>query len=327
MEQKDMLNQENKILKSLLFIMSLTFIQCSSPKQDYYKASVDAIKGRQEYERIHNLAMDSIHFWYKSNLPHYEYLKNGEWKLDSLICFNSTGEKAVMALAYNNSKVKNVDNDGIEFFYGIKIKERWHFFDGESIHLPRNYYQENTSIPLSFEKLHEIALKEVFGGYTNEKGEINENFFSAFEMDPYNMPAPDKETLEYRYISFCKGIWADKYAPYKKEDINFEYDPKTKEAKVSFQLQTFDSVYLPPVGYKIIYKRANMNYVDNACGAAWCEIDWKKNKIATGIIPKVEPGTDVEIYIEEDLYYDHRTKRLGPFVFKAVPKKRNEFIP
>jgi len=317
--------------KFIFFILLLILIRCGDPNSNEisnnYKIKSQSVVGVKNYLELARKMNDSLNNWTHNHLNNSEAENIYPFKMDSLICINNYRNRLI-GCRHLYINLPDATSDDLQLFYGIKIDSIWYFFKGQSIAIPRKMVKgKDVSEPLTYQELHQIALKEVYNGYLDAKGEINENFFSSFEMDPYNMPAPDKETLEYRYISFSKGIWADKYAPYKKEDINFEYDPKTKEAKVSFQLQTFDSVYLPPVGYKIIYKRADMNYVDNACGAAWCEIDWKKNRIASGIIPKVEPGTDVEIYIEEDLYYDHRTKRLGPFVFKAAPKKRNEFIP
>ncbi len=36
-----------------------------------------------------------------------------------------------------------------------------------------------TNTPLSYQQLHEIALKEVFGGYLKQDGNINEEWFTS----------------------------------------------------------------------------------------------------------------------------------------------------
>ena len=176
-----------KILLILVFVIC-TCITCTNDKK-YIKETrqinlfLEKNFGRITIDSIYECATDSIKLWQANNLQGWENEgKNGEGKLDSLICLNKTADRMVSAVL-GRAFVGTMD--GLSFFYGVKIKERWYFFSGATIFLPREMYEKNISVPLSFEKLHEIAMKEVFSGYLikDDKGNwiINNKFFDGME--------------------------------------------------------------------------------------------------------------------------------------------------
>jgi hypothetical protein len=65
-------------------------------------------------------------------------------------------------------KYKTCNAEDLHFLYEAKISGKWYFFLGATLYLPRNMYQKDTHTPLSFAKLHEIALKEIYEGYLNK---------------------------------------------------------------------------------------------------------------------------------------------------------------
>jgi len=81
----------------------------------------------------------------------------------------------------------NISNsDGIELFLGEQINNQWWFFKGGWYFIvPRQGFKDHDiHTPLSYQQLHQIALKEVYAGYLNRNGEINENWFtSKFESN------------------------------------------------------------------------------------------------------------------------------------------------
>lgn len=315
----------NRVINSIIFAsFCLTLaIRCSETNHgsdEPQKNKSESILGKQRYQQLRELLKDTFNGWVKNQLQYVSAELKYPHRLDSLLCINNEGDKLI-TFRHLYVTDSDVSSDDLQAIYGIKINNRWYFLKGENYTIPRSLTRsDNMHYPLSYQELHKIAIDRYYKNYLDNRGNVNPHFFDVFLVDPYNLPAPDKKTLEYRYISYCKGIWSERYAPYKKEDISFNYDSRSRSAKVSFRLTTYDSVYLPPVGYKIIYKTKDMKYVDNACGANWCEVNWNKTKIASGTIPNIPPGSEVEIYIELDLYYDHRTKRLGPFIFKAEGK-------
>ena len=147
----------------------------------YKKYSVEKV-GHKEYIKVFNSVNDSLKNWTDNHLSDYDIYEEYGWHLDSLICFNATGDRCLMALSYQLPSQD--DHDGMDYFSGIKVKEKWYFFKGGGqFHLPREYYQSDIHAPLSFKKLDEIAMEEIFRGYLkkNPKGEwaINDAFFTA----------------------------------------------------------------------------------------------------------------------------------------------------
>ena len=174
----DMLNRGTNIyIYITVIILSLS---CRNEKTDtkstflLMKNSKAAIGN--EYQLVFNSALDSLTNWKTRDLNKYSFLQY-PYKLDSLLCFNIEKNKTIGALLISDSINNNNTGDAIKYFYGIKIKEKWWFFSGETIVLPREAYQKDIHNPLSFSKLHEIAMDEIFNAYLTKDGEINDNFF------------------------------------------------------------------------------------------------------------------------------------------------------
>jgi hypothetical protein len=167
-----------------LFVRSFIFcsiISCGSKKSEDipYKVYGKNFVGEEEYSKVYNRANDSIKFWAFKKLENYDENENGFY-LDSIVCFNLKKDKSVMALAQQDFR-SEANSDYMQFFFGVKFAEQWFFFKGPNIVLPREYYQSDTRTPLSFEKLHEIAMKEIFSGYLKKdkdgEWQINDRFF------------------------------------------------------------------------------------------------------------------------------------------------------
>jgi len=167
---------------------------------------------KSTYNSVYEQANDSVKEWVNHNLKGYEYIKINTWRIDSLICFNQKADRCIMALCKQSTFYKDQDADGITFLYGAKIMNKWYFFSGAFIVTPREMYQKDTHIPLSFSKLHEIAMKEVFNGYLIEgktkkdlswwkntfspeyeyKYELNDHFFD--ELNTPLVAFPERKT-------------------------------------------------------------------------------------------------------------------------------------
>jgi len=141
---------------------------------------------KSTYNSVYEQANDSVKEWVNHNLKGYKYVKINTWQIDSLICFNQKADRCIMALCKQSTFYKDQDADGITFLYGAKIMKRWYFFSGAFIIIPREMYVSKDEIctPLSFAKLHEIAMEEVFNGYLkkNKQGEweVNDNWFKNY---------------------------------------------------------------------------------------------------------------------------------------------------
>jgi len=123
----------------------------------YYANPVKMI-GLNEYYIFYNQSIDSINIWIRNDLRVIQMQKPAlEWQLDSLICYNQKGKKCIMA-------IMNKDNKGINsinHFYGVNIRNYWHFFRRPTLYAFSEFYNLPPNTSLSFEKLKQIATSNV----------------------------------------------------------------------------------------------------------------------------------------------------------------------
>jgi len=236
----DTLNQDKDKLMykyCTLIVLIVILVGCSqnnkhSDQTYLLTTESQGIIGKKDYNCVYSQIIDSMKNWSTNKLYAYR-ITNESWNIDSLLCFNKQRNKFITALKYRITST-STDHDGIIFFYGVKIRGEWYFFTGASIHLPREYYQKDTNTPLSFAKLHEIAMKEVFGGYLIEKKmkknlgwwkniftpeydytyEINERWFDYhfkmgwgnYKNDRFITPSTQEE-WDSIYIEKALSIW------------------------------------------------------------------------------------------------------------------------
>lgn len=195
-EIQDMSHRDNRIWLFILFICLL--FSCKNEKNKeivaqtalFHEYSKDL--AGSEYKIVYKSASDSLQSWKSNLLSAYKYCRINTCLIDSLICFNKQADKCIMALCKQSTYYKNQDADGITFLYGVKVNSKWYFFSGPYIVLPRENYQKDVNTPLSFTKLHEIAMQEIFHGYLKKKDlgfwrntfgkeeyEVNEGWFKS----------------------------------------------------------------------------------------------------------------------------------------------------
>ena len=207
LEKLDMSKRNNLYL--IILVTSTFLLSCFENKNKEVSEIVESKKmfevsnriSNKDYNRVYQEANDSVNYWIENNLSAYQTEKINKWKIDSLICFNEKVNKCIMALLKSNTYFKDQTADGITYFYGVKINQKWYFFKGPYLALPRE--PQLMQIPRTFPQLHAIAMKEVFSGYLkkNAKGpshggewEINEAFFNDFTSGAwYQGKRPDTQ--------------------------------------------------------------------------------------------------------------------------------------
>ncbi|WP_149244330.1 hypothetical protein [Dyadobacter sp. 32] len=219
------MSTQGKTITATALTMILSLFLSSCNKQDdrnksvnYYKQEKDvrfkssiAIVGDSTYYNVYKNAGDSITNWIDNEIQFFERFKIDSCKLDSLVCFNSEGDKAIMARLAQCRR--DCTQDDIHFFYGVKIKKQWYFFSGSTIIIIREAYGYPKHTPLPFTKLHEIAMDNIFKGYLKKnkesgKWEINDNFFARFyERDAYNYPFTTQEAWEESWLKLMRENW------------------------------------------------------------------------------------------------------------------------
>ena len=179
--------------------------------------------GQNKYWGVFNQLNDSILNWQNHKLKWFnEDTTKIKSQIDSILCFNEKGNKMITARFMTGNVSNNDVMDGIIYYYGAKINNQWYFFSGATIYLPREYYQKDIHTPLSFEKLHEIAMKEVFSGYLikDEKGnwQINDKFFDYHFKESgwgcghlnekgYWIDTCNDAQFEQLYLNKAKSVW------------------------------------------------------------------------------------------------------------------------
>lgn len=247
-----MLYRETKIF---LLVLSLLLVSCkreltkeqqaekakkeaeeTSKKRMLYFSYSKKLIGEKEYYKIYKEANDTIENWVVNNLKCYIFKP---YQLDSLLCFNLKKDKFFGALLIPCYEKKCVQDD-IKFFYGAKIKAKWYFSRGPTIVLPREYYQDDIHKPLSFEKMKQIAIDEIFSGYLIEipsNDTFKKGTYKITDSEFIRMEARNGNDGTFGSCSNCKTF--EEYAIYlvnlnwKQPNAkgNIEYNNLTAEEK------------------------------------------------------------------------------------------------
>ena len=213
---------KNKFIPFCVFIQILYLCSCSSREENreiekisFLKIENEILK-KTEYnfrKKIIKTINDSLTYWAKNKVQKYRFDSTlVEYLVDSTICINNKKDKIISSVIGRALKSNN-KLDGITYFYGVKIMGNWYFFDGPIIQIPRN--EKELGRPTSFEKLHEIALEEIFSGYLKQnkltgKWEIDEAFFNdltsgAWYKDGYK--PKNQEEWNKRYLEIVADNW------------------------------------------------------------------------------------------------------------------------
>jgi hypothetical protein len=205
-------------LFSILLIVFFC-ISCSVKKDDETKSfkslSENIIGGKVKYQAIFLSIVDTLNNWKTNSLFGTSISCDySGFQVDSLLCFNKEKNKMVTCILENEC---NEDHgDGIHFLYGAKIKGNWYFFKGAYIFLPREMYVSKDKVhePLSFTKLHEIAMKNIYNGYLkkdmNGQWVIDEGFFSDLTSKAWCFKCTQQAEWDSAYLSFVKRNWKKK---------------------------------------------------------------------------------------------------------------------
>lgn len=214
-------------IKIICLLGVLLMLSCKNEQQElqekrrlFYDKSMSIIDA-DEYYRVYNKARDSVNYWIKNNLSSYVGLKLNTWQIDSLVCFNKDANKCIMTLLMQSTFFKKAIMDDITYLNGVKITNKWYFFSGGTLVLPREYYQKDIHTPLSFEKMKQLAMKEKYNNYlkkdANGAWNVNETFFSDLTSVAWCTDCKTQAQWDSAYLAQVRLNW-------KKRDYK-EYDP------------------------------------------------------------------------------------------------------
>lgn len=183
------------------------------------------IVGEDNYFKIYKVAEDSLNNWILHELLFDKKLNVPNYKIDSVICFDSKGNRLIGAL--HQTLNKKAWSDQINVFLGEKIDDKWYFFTTDGISIPRSMFKNHDlKKPLTYAQMHSEALNNIFGNYGSlTYQEIELWFDGKFEGVDWgrfenryqndwilNGNKIDNEADFYKYIHKQKAlkIWAQK---------------------------------------------------------------------------------------------------------------------
>lgn len=183
------------VIKYVVALLLFLTIACNQTEKKNREREVEileiskrSIGGKDEYDKLYNQCLDSLNAWCSAKLLGYESVwSDRSYRLDSTLCFNRGKDRMVTAILVQcNESI--CEADAVKYFYGAKIKGQWYFFKGGgTMVVIREHYQKDIHTPVSFEKLHELAMDEMLRGYIkrNKDGEweVNDAFFTAHFED------------------------------------------------------------------------------------------------------------------------------------------------
>ena len=164
---------------------------------NYYEKSLQVIN-QQEYNSIYQSVNDSFKLWINCKTKIVEPETYYPYSIDSLMCFDSSRNRFI-GCTHLYVKTKEAKMDGLDFLYGEKINNHWYYFRGASVSIPRETIEGHPkNKPLSYQQLHQIALKEIYSGYLNINGEINDAWFTShFEGSGWGDFNDQSSSLKY----------------------------------------------------------------------------------------------------------------------------------
>ena len=219
------------VIKCVAIVVVTISTACNQREKEQQERNQNILKiskstmGVQEYHRLYKQTLDSLNLWCSEQLPGYQSIWSFNYRLDSVLCFNSQKDRMVTGILIQCNRLE-CSMDDVEYLYGAKIKGCWYFFrGGGTMAILRKNYQKDIRSPLSFEKLHELAMNNMFRGYIKKnaagKWEINDAFFAAHfedvgwgDFERYQDTVVNgkrfdnkKEYFENIYMGVVKGNW------------------------------------------------------------------------------------------------------------------------
>ena len=225
-----MLNHVNKCMALILLTASMACYQQerNNSKRNHKILEIsETTMGKQEYNVIRQQVLDSLNTWCSAKLPGYRSMWSYRYQLDSTLCFNTEKDRMVTAILVQCTET-DCESDDVQYFYGAKIKNQWYFFrGGGTMVVIREHYQKDIHTPVSFEKLHELAMNNMLRGYVKKskegKWEINDAFFTSLMENvgwgDFNKQSHQdtvaygkrftnrKEYFESIYMGIVKSFW------------------------------------------------------------------------------------------------------------------------
>ena len=198
---EEQLKKETRMVKYVLF----TVIIFSCQIRD--KVNIDLIQTEyvsnnfHTYNHIYKDICDTLGKWKADTLANsLQYFFDEYYKLDSMIILNSDSTRILAFHLEQKRSFLNAKTDRLSQLAGAKIKNKWYFFFGPSIHVDRASYQDSVYAPLSFAELSYLAREQLRKAlYRDSDGLIkaHDDFFNIIQGKYTNDSLFELHVLDY----------------------------------------------------------------------------------------------------------------------------------
>jgi hypothetical protein len=215
-----MLRKDLNLGRLLMALLILGNFQCRQGKKNFeekIERVSEGIISKADKHMIYAKMCDSLKCWIMNRLSYYQkYDSELEYHIDSTLCFNKDGTRLVTCIIQKDLGKISVA-DGIDFFYGERINEQWYFWRSGHIVIPRSMLKSHgENKALSYELLHQIALREVYARYLTNSEEINEEWFTSqfegpgwadYKETDEDLAKIDRKEYEKRHLEKIANNW------------------------------------------------------------------------------------------------------------------------
>ncbi len=218
--------QESRVLVIVALAVTLLVAGCRQKSQKVNRVQVDSLEtqvirqrcvektisviGIKSYHDILSQLNDTVKSWIKNDLQLFSGCDSTSLRIDTVLCVNSTADKFITCFL-RRSLTKGFNNDGIVYYYGVKIQSKWYFVGGPSLALIRKYYKDDINTPILFPKLEQLAAHYKYRYYLKDDGQgglvINDDFFSDITSQAYCGNCLTQQQWDSAYIRSTRLKW------------------------------------------------------------------------------------------------------------------------
>ncbi len=168
----------NNNFKYLVLPLLLSMVSCSRSSKIDDKTQVYVNTNFDTYSDTYREVQEWLNYMIKNKKKAVtQLIFNPSFEIDKLILFNESQTKCIGAINFRLENSYHLTTvDFIRRYQGVKIENKWYYFMGGSLVIPRERYKYDPYKSLSFEELSYLARTEfLYGFYTISDDTLEEN--------------------------------------------------------------------------------------------------------------------------------------------------------
>lgn len=234
------LKDDIKMIRYTYLFALVSILSCKYNKTMYFNPLQKeyVISNFHTYNHIYKAICDTLDKWKVDTLANStQYFFGGSHQVDSMLVFNSDTTR-LRGFHLEQNVFLDADTDRLSQLAGAKIKNKWYFFFGPSIHVDRASYQDSVYAPLSFDELSYLAREHLRKAlYRDEEGIIkaHDNFFKIIQGKYSNDSLFELHVLDYNRRFQLGKIDKTELEEIKKEISSSVQPPEPPDTRNWFQ--------------------------------------------------------------------------------------------